>query len=84
MLTSASTLHHGVRRLHRRQVSDDSDVVVSAGALDVDVDGTFNLPVEACHHACRVRHVGQATLAVVPGRGDVVVRATAKEEGELC
>lgn len=78
---SVSTLHHGVRRLHRGQVSDDSDIIVSAGALNVDVDGTFNLPVEACHHACRVCHVGQATLAVVPGRGEIVVRVTAKEEG---
>lgn len=78
---SVSTLHHSVRRLHRGQVSDDGDIIISAGALNVDVDGTLNLPVEACHHACRVCHVGQATLAVVPGRGEIVVRVTLKEEG---
>lgn len=63
-----STLHHSVRGFNRGQVGDDSDIVVSAGALNVDVDGAFNLAVEARHHARGVCHVGQATLAVVPGR----------------
>lgn len=67
-LSSVPTLHHSVRGLHRGQVGDDRDIVVPAGALDVDVDGALDLAVEARHHARRVRHVGQATLAVVPWR----------------
>lgn len=63
-----STLHHGVRGFNRGQIGDDSDIVVPAGAFNVDVDGAFNLAVEAGHHACGVCDVGQATLAVIPGR----------------
>lgn len=59
------TLHHRVRGFHRRQVGDDSDVVVPARALNVDVDGALDLPVEACHHSRGVRHIGQTPLAVV-------------------
>lgn len=69
-----STLHHSVRGFDRGEVGDDRDIVVSAGALDVDVDGAFNLSVEARHHARGVCHVGQATLAVVPGRREIAVR----------
>ena len=64
------TLHHAVGGLHGRQVGDDGDVVVPAGALDVDVDGALDLAVQARHHARGVGHVGQAALAVVPARGD--------------
>lgn len=63
------TLHHSVWGFHRRQVGDDSDIVVSAGALDVDVDGALDLAVEARYHACGICHVGQAALAVV-SRGE--------------
>lgn len=42
---SVSTLHHSVRHLHRGQVCDDGDIIVPAGALNVDVDGAFNLAV---------------------------------------
>lgn len=71
-----STLHHSVRGLHGGQVGDDSDIIISAGALDVDVDGAFNLAVQACHHARGVCHIGQATLAVVPRRWEIAVRVT--------
>lgn len=73
-----STLHHGVRGFHRGQVGDDSDIIIPAGALDVDVDGAFNLAVQACHHARGVCHIGQATLAVVPGRWEIAVRVIGK------
>ena len=71
-------MHHGVRRLHRRQVGDDRDIVVPAGALDVDVDGALDLAVETRHHARGVSHIGQATLAVVPGGREIAVRAISK------
>lgn len=61
------TLHHGVRGLHRGQVGDYGNVVVSAGALDVDIDGALNFAVKAGHHARGICHIGQATLAVIPG-----------------
>lgn len=77
---SDSTLHHGVRRLHRGQVGDDSDIIVPAGAFNVDVDGALDLAVQARHHARGVCHVGQATLAVVPGRWDIAVRVTRQKE----
>lgn len=60
-------MDHGVRGFDGGQVGDDGDIVVSAGALDVDVDGALDLTVEARHHARGVRDVGQAALAVVPG-----------------
>lgn len=77
---SESTLHHGVRRLHRGQVGDDSDIIVPAGAFNVDVDGALNLAVQARHHACGVCHVRQATLAVVPERWDIAGRVTGQKE----
>lgn len=77
---SDSTLHHGVRRLHRGQVGDDGDIIVPAGAFNVDVDGALDLAVQARHHARGVCHVGQATLAVVPGRWDIAVRVTGQKE----
>lgn len=77
---SDSTLHHGVRRLHRGQVGDDSDIIVPARAFNVDVDGALNLAVQARHHACGVCHVGQATLAVVPERWDIAGRVTGQKE----
>lgn len=80
-----NTLHHGVRGLHGGQVGDDGDVVVSAGALDVDVDGALDLAVEAGHHARGVRDVGQAALAVVPGEAGrfAVSEIGRRERGKL-
>ena len=39
------TLHHCVGGLHRRQVGNDGDIVITVGVLNVNSDGLLHLPV---------------------------------------
>lgn len=61
------TLHNCVGCLNRGQVGDDGDIIISVGALDVDVDGALNLTMQARDHPRRVGDVSQPALTVVPG-----------------
>lgn len=63
------TLDYGVGRFHRRQVCDDSDIIISVGTFNVDVDGALNLSVQAGDRARWVGDVGQAALTIVSTGG---------------
>lgn len=61
------TLHHCVGGLHRRQVGNDGNVIVTVGVLDIDGDGFLHFPVQTGHHPSGACHVGQAALMVIAG-----------------
>ncbi len=52
------TLHNSIRRFYRWKISDNSDVIIPVGALNVNVDGFFDLPMQTCNHSGGVRHIG--------------------------
>ncbi len=55
------TLHNSIRRFYRRKISDNSDVIIPVGALNVNVDG-FSISL------CRLVTipVGYVTLVSLP------------------
>lgn len=75
-----STLHYSVGGLHRGQVGDNSDIIIPAGAFNVNVDGALDLAVQTCHHTRGVCHIGEAALAVVPGKWEITSRLSSEEK----
>lgn len=78
------TLHHSVRGFHGGQVGYDRDIIIPGRALNVNVDGSLDLAVEARHHARGVCHIGQPSLAVVPGRVKITANEVKKERTGAC
>lgn len=61
------TLYHCVGSLHRRQVGNNSDVIITVGVLNVDGDGFLHFPVQTGHHSRGACHIGQAALMIIAG-----------------
>lgn len=57
-LLSRHTLHNSIGGFYWRKISDNSDVIISVRALNVNVDGFFDLSMQTCNHSRWVRHIG--------------------------